>query len=336
MTWPGDDVSPGWRECSIEVREPTRDAWLELTLHGPRNAEALVASPILVSRAAGARPSVFLVLIDTVRFDRLGTFNPGIRVGTFLDRLAMDGIVFEELRSSSSWTRPAVATLWTGLSLAHKTLGRSDVLASDVLTLPEILQENGYETVAWSTNPNVLPIWGFAQGFDAFFDVGAFKWVTDKTDARAVLDLVKSALETHPRAPVFYYIHVIDAHWPYLPDKLHLQAVAADQSLKHTFPAADSSYDRRPEVELEYEQYLAEILDMDEAIGELLERLTLSSTSAPSSWWRPITERSSSTTETCTTERPFTRKCFGFRSSSSSRGTRTAGLESGAPQPLPI
>ena len=73
-------------------------------------------------------------------------------------------------------------------------------------------------TAGWSANPNVLPLWGFDQGFDTFVDVGAFRWASDKSDGRRVLDLVEEALQAVGDDPFFFYVHLMDPHVPYVPD----------------------------------------------------------------------------------------------------------------------
>ena len=71
-------------------------------------------------------------------------------------RIASDAVLFENAYAQSSWTRPAVASLFTGLlPPAHRTVGRRSVLPEDAVTLAEILAANGYEGMGLVRNPNV-------------------------------------------------------------------------------------------------------------------------------------------------------------------------------------
>lgn len=160
------------------------------------------------------KPSVFLFVIDTARADVFERCRDDGVEGWFT-ALSRDGLRFEQARTSSPWTRPAVASLFTGLApWQHRVLGRRDVLGSDVETLAESFSAAGYATRAFATNPNVLPVWGFEQGFDSFEDVGADAWRDVKPSAPMVLQRLRSAIESAGDRPMFYYVHLMDPHEP--------------------------------------------------------------------------------------------------------------------------
>lgn len=266
-------ASPTWRPCRFPIRRGAAAARLDIRTGAPAPLGVLVSSPVLIGPTPPRQPPVFILLIDTVRQGRLVTFNPEISLGAALDRFAHDAIVFEDARSSSSWTRPAVASLFTGYSpQRHRALDRLDVLSDDLDTLPEILQRHGYQTIAWTTNENILPLWGFAQGFDAFVDAGAQEWVKAKAHAEEVFDLVRPAVEERGSEPWLYYIHLMDPHWPYVPQEADLQRVRSDPRLAGSFPGRGAP-EAVQEARESYEKHLAEILGMDEQIGAFLDFL---------------------------------------------------------------
>jgi arylsulfatase A-like enzyme len=208
--------------------------------------------------------------MDTVRRDRLVTFEPRIPIGAALDRLAHDGIVFDRLYSSSSWTRTAVATLFTGLDAStHGVLGRDDLLPAERDQLAVALQRHGWRTLAWSSNPNIIPLWGFARGFDVFQDVGASAWPTAKAHADTVLAKARAALDDPQAFPTFLYVHLMDGHAPYAPSDADLAAVTADAALLATLPSGEAT----PSVRNEYARYLAELRGMDRALGAFFDDL---------------------------------------------------------------
>ena len=55
------------------------------------------------------------ILVDTLRADHLPTYGYPRATAPFLSSLATDGIVFENAWSTSSWTAPATASLFTSL-----------------------------------------------------------------------------------------------------------------------------------------------------------------------------------------------------------------------------
>ncbi|MGY8804601.1 MAG: sulfatase-like hydrolase/transferase, partial [bacterium] len=64
----------------------------------------------------GPPPNVLLISIDTLRPDHLGAYGYERATSPRIDRLAAEGALFETAISSSSWTLPAHAALFTGLS----------------------------------------------------------------------------------------------------------------------------------------------------------------------------------------------------------------------------
>ncbi len=61
------------------------------------------------------RPNILLYVVDTLRADHLGTYgNETIRTPN-IDRFAGSGLVFTNAYANSTWTRPSMASLLTGL-----------------------------------------------------------------------------------------------------------------------------------------------------------------------------------------------------------------------------
>jgi len=233
-----------------------------------------LAEPILLPAGwpprdrAPAQP-IIVVLLDTLRADHLALYGYSRPLGGNLAALARDGILFKEARAPSSWTRTSVATLLTGLSpFSHRVMGREDRLADETGSLAEMLQRAGYLTAAWSTNPNVLPLWGFAQGFDRFVDLDAMGWVRKASDARRVFSRARAYLEDAPGRRLFLYLHLNDPHAPYRPPEPALRYVSK-------MPSPPLPTDLPPEVDREElqsqrDRYDAEILYTDEELGRFL------------------------------------------------------------------
>ena len=219
-----------------------------------------------------ARPDVFVVLIDTLRADALATFNPAMPIGDAVAGLAADGIVFEQLRSSSSWTRSSVASLFTGKTVGgHGVFNRRDQLSDRHETLATILSSRGYHTHAWSTNPNILGIWGFGRGFDAFSDLPDVGRELGAMEGREVVDRVIADIRRQPQGPLFHYIHLSDPHEPYAPGDADLSAVeGAREALRANFPGDLRIPHIREMFEDVYPRYLAEVRDVDRALEGFL------------------------------------------------------------------
>ncbi len=167
-------------------------------------------------RVRAHSPNVIVYLVDTLRPDHLGVYGHTRPTSPELDAFARDAIVFENAYSPTSWTRPAAASLITGLSPSHhRANGRIDVIRPEIELLSEHFQAAGYRTLGFVANPNVLSVWGFDRGFDLYRDIDS-ESLSSRADT--VVDSVLHALDgLAPDERFFVYVHTLDPHEPYLP-----------------------------------------------------------------------------------------------------------------------
>src|SRR4030042_4918019 len=118
------------------------------------------------------RPNVVLIIIDTLRADKLGCYGFPDETSPEIDRFAENGILFKRTIAQSSWTKPSIGSMLT--SLYPRSIGiykeKFDILDDKYLTLAEVLKENGYFTLGVTANPNINSIFNFNQGFDHYID----------------------------------------------------------------------------------------------------------------------------------------------------------------------
>jgi arylsulfatase A-like enzyme len=180
---------------------------------------------------ARKRPNVVLVLIDTLRPDHLELYGYPKATAPWLAALGARGTVFEHAYSSSAWTPPATASVFTGLyptghglvhgfetdawirkqvELGHKVEIEVARLPEDHATLPERMRAGGYRTVGYATNPHITGFFGFDRGFERFVAK------SDQDIALVSKHLVarRDELEVGER-PYFLYLHLNDVHKPY-------------------------------------------------------------------------------------------------------------------------
>ena len=222
------------------------------------------------------RPNIVLYVVDTVRADRLGLYGYDKPTSPRLDAFAADALVFENAYAQSSWTRPAVASLFTGLlPPAHRAAGRRSVLAEDAVTLAEILSAAGYEAMGLVRNPNVHRNFGFAQGFSRFRS-------EDRDRDETMLERVRLWLDERrdPGAPFFLYLHAIDPHGPYDPAPEFERMFDAGDAPAHYRTVRYLLELNRRDVEPAEgaaealsRLYDAEIAQSDRAFGDLLDEL---------------------------------------------------------------
>jgi arylsulfatase A-like enzyme len=181
-----------------------------------RPAAAVLLAVLVLGAAAGCerttapsrRPDVFVIAVDSLRRDRLDLYGYARATAPTLRGLAADAVVFTNAYSTSSWARPAVASLLTG---AWPDRGGRDGLASDVFTMPELLGPAGYRSHAITSDAALADDPGFAQGFTSVTGIagGAADAVV-----RAALDVLG---KEDPAQPLLLLLHLGDPRGPYVP-----------------------------------------------------------------------------------------------------------------------
>ena len=172
--------------------------WLDLALIGEER----------VARLPAGAPNLLFVVVDTVRADHLSTYGYERETSPTLDRLAAEGIVFDQAISQSSWTMPATASLLTGLYPTEHGVTDAQPLPLDLDTVAERLQRLGFSTLGVSANPLVGDAEGFHQGHERFVHL---PWAR----AGTINELVVQLLREHAGSRWFMYVHYIDPHDPY-------------------------------------------------------------------------------------------------------------------------
>jgi arylsulfatase A-like enzyme len=119
--------------------------------------------------ATRERPSVLLIVLDTLRADRLGVYGNRDGLTPTLDRLAREGVTFLDACSSAPYTPPAHASLLTGdYPCRHGVGGGRHVLSARSVTLAEYFSSSGYATFGVAANAFLSASLGWDQGFDTY------------------------------------------------------------------------------------------------------------------------------------------------------------------------
>lgn len=260
-------------------------------------------------RAAPARPNLILVSIDSLRADHLGCYGYARDTSPRIDALAAAGARFEQALSSTSWTLPAHAGLFTGLyDSTHGVVDNGLALSDAHVTLAELLQSRGYHTAGFFGGPYLHPTFGLAQGFDVWrscmsglpADASArdVRSAAMRADAPAHDDVtgprtlaeVEAWLARAPAQPFFLFLHLWDVHYDYIPPAelverfdpgyrgpIDGRGVATDPAIHAGMPARDlqhliARYDGEIRAT---DDVLARILDALEARGLLADAVVV-------------------------------------------------------------
>ena len=205
-----------------------------LSLKGPADVVAMKTP------GSGAPKAVCLITVDTLRPDMLGG-GENAAVTPAIWALMEDSVVFENARSAAPWTKPAMASILSGLSPAvHGVTHRRTRMADEVEMLAERMKALGYNTMGLGLNAHLEPLYNFRQGFDRYafparddwgWSAGAqvLAWLDPDTypalfpTTRAIADVATEWIREAADEPFFLWMHVLDPHWPYEPPEEWMQ-----------------------------------------------------------------------------------------------------------------
>ena len=191
---------------------------------------------VLALVGAGCRPhaapppplpapaNVLLITVDTLRADHLSSYGYPRQTSPAIDRLAAQGIRFDQASSQWPKTTPSFASMFTASYAKDNRIVRKVgiPLPCRYETIAEALRRRGYGTYAVVSNGAVGSDFYFDQGFDTFIQTWKLphggEAGADPNRAEAVTNLAVGLSDRIDRKkPFFLWVHYIDPHWPYSP-----------------------------------------------------------------------------------------------------------------------
>lgn len=170
-----------------------------------------------VSCGRQPRPHIVLVLVDTLRADRLGSYANPRGLTPFLDQLSARGTVFLNAYSTSSFTGPSVASLFTSrYPSQHRIIHFHSKLADPEVTVAERFEQAGYVAGGFISNFFLSQSLGFAQGFGHWW-VPHVPSVRGDAIGREAMSWIEGQQSSDSTRQLFLYLHYFEPHTPYEP-----------------------------------------------------------------------------------------------------------------------
>lgn len=243
-------------------------------------------------------PNVLLISIDTLRPDHLGCYGYQRDTSPRLDRLAAESVLFENHISSTSWTLPAHAALFTSLAdSVHGCTDTDKTLPRDLITLAERFAAADYQTAGFFSGPYLHPAFGLDQGFAHYENCTSYarnldtqpvsEWAMDRQVMRAshrditnptVYDAVKRWLDERGPGKFFMFVHMWDPHFDFIPPAPY--DTMFDPDYAGTITGTDFFFDRKinanmPQRDLQHliALYDGEIRWTDDHVGRIIDDL---------------------------------------------------------------
>lgn len=223
--------------------------------------------------------NVVLLTIDTLRRDVLGCYGGGT-LTPFIDSIQGRCIRFNKAHSAGPYTQAAFPGILT--SSYYLEYGRQKGLSNRRILVSEVLKKAGVTTAAFHSNPYISGYFGWNRGWDVFYD----SMEDDVTDTIPYIKADKinrkadTWLSSHVgdgiRKPFFLWLHYMDVHEPYVPERKYIDLV--DPSIRMTedemfrlFKEVLLKRDAsdREIVETLKKLYLAHVREIDDAVRDL-------------------------------------------------------------------
>ncbi len=213
------DAFTGSRSVASE-----KAAAVEILVHLPPGAAAGACLRRLAVAIGPAAPkpaeppaidAVVLVVSDTMRGDLYPHETGTVRVDMpNLEKLSSRSTNFLQATAHSSYTKPSVGTILTGLYPdEHGGLARKAPVSQDATLVSEILEKAGVRTVAFLSNFFFNPSFGMRRGWSETHFIDPWNAALDD---EVVLEAVEQwTREGVPDGPLFVYVHLMAAHAPY-------------------------------------------------------------------------------------------------------------------------
>lgn len=116
------------------------------------------------------KPNIIMLVLDAVRAQNLPQYGYLRNTTPFLTSIEDELAVYENAISSTYWTMPSIASLFTGMyKSGHGLVSDGDRIDGSLITLPSLLQQHGYRCAGFVRNVYVSEYSGLNTGFDDFY-----------------------------------------------------------------------------------------------------------------------------------------------------------------------
>ena len=173
--------------------------------------------------------NVVLLTMDTLRKDALGCYGNKSGLTPFLDSLQDKCIKFTKGQTSGPFTQASFPGILT--SSYYLEYGKPKGLAPERTLISEPLQQAGIVTAAFHSNPYLCDYLGWNRSWDVFYDS-----MDDEVDDKIPYikgDVINSKVDkwltsytqNEEYKPFFLWLHYMDIHEPYMPERKYIDMV---------------------------------------------------------------------------------------------------------------
>ena len=249
--------------------------------------QVFILLTLLVSCGKPMQPNVVVIVIDTLRADRVGPEAAALT--PYLGKFAQGAVSFDQCHAHAPWTLPSCAAILSGVHPAeHGAGGNLDAgmrgLGQDVGTLVQPFTQAGYDTHAIVNVAFLDKTFGVTRDFGGLDAV----YFSSNTEVRRAAPTTQAALkwlDQERDEPFLLFVHYFDPHAVYDPPQPFRRRFAKDQdkkdesfvfgTRKHMMALRAGQLDLNPRLIGRAEAlYNGEVAYTDAEVGRLLDGLS--------------------------------------------------------------
>ncbi len=255
-------------------------------------------------------PSVVFLVLDSLRRDRLSTYNSKIDFTESIEKFSEEAAVFENAVANAPWTLPSHASMFTGMyPWEHNATQRNLSLEVEKPLLAERFSEEGYSTACISTNAWLSRKFGLGKGFDLVDNLSSgglseklskirrtmdewlsspgneqlkrlivrlgnslFHYWNSGSQTEEVLERGKEFIAENDQ--FFLFLNLMDAHEPYFPPEEYREKHGAPSPREICQDPTDYHFGRKqPDFDAINRIYDASVDHVDDMLGEFFDYL---------------------------------------------------------------
>lgn len=178
-----------------------------------------VSSHKSIVPSSPAAPNIVLISLDTLRAQSMSCYGFAKETTPFMDRIAHEGVLLENMCAAATSTPPSHMSMMTGYYLSVHGVLNAQVLDPHIKTLAEILSREDYATCAVTEDGYLVRDMGFGRGFDDYFEIKDV-FLFDKLQiaggfGKDVFEKGKNWIKDKQDRKFFLFLHTYEIHDPY-------------------------------------------------------------------------------------------------------------------------
>ncbi len=173
--------------------------------------------------------NVILLTIDALRKDALGCYGNESGLTPFVDSLQSKCIRFTKGQAIGPYTQASFPGILT--SSYYLEHGKPKGLSPRRTLISEPLKQTGITTAAFHSNPYICAYLGWNRGWDIFYDSmedevePGIPYIRGNIINTKLNNWLSSHIQGGEYKPFFLWLHYMDIHEPYMPEKKYIDMV---------------------------------------------------------------------------------------------------------------